>query len=479
MHQQVSSRDLQRLCTVAIGFHERGALEDAAQIYLRIAAAPAAPPSLLFTARHMLGIIRFQQGNHAEALDLVETALREEPGAADVQAVYAHMLQTMGRSREALERFDLALARKPELVQAWIRRGAILSQLNRKDEALASIDKALAINPRLADAWKKRGILLLALKRPADALASVQQALALAPDDPATLRSLGEILCACDRVDEALTIFRRHAQSVYGTSTASAPDASPHKTQHDREQQEFIGADPTRLRIAGGEKLEGPAVSIPNGHESLARTWHTSRPQILVLDDFLTREALAELQLFCLGSTIWRKSYDNGYLGAMPEHGFACPLIGQIAEELRAAYPEIFGTHPLIYFWAFKYGQRHPGIKLHADMAAINVNFWITPDDANLDPERGGMVIWDAAAPADWDFDKYNGDIASNRKFLERARARPTTIPYRANRAVIFDSDLFHETDKINFKDGYANRRINVTLLFGWRENHATRISHA
>ena len=44
------------------------------------------------------------------------------------------------------------------------------------------------------------------------------------------------------------------------------------------------------------------------------------------------------------------------------------------------------------------------------------------------------------------------------------------TVPYRANRAVIFDSDLFHETDVISFKPGYENRRINVTLLFGRRQ---------
>jgi hypothetical protein len=34
---------------------------------------------------------------------------------------------------------------------------------------------------------------------------------------------------------------------------------------------------------------------------------------------------------------------------------------------------------------------------------------------------------------------------------------------------VIFDSDLFHETDAIHFRDGYENRRINVTMLYGRR----------
>jgi Family of unknown function (DUF6445) len=48
-------------------------------------------------------------------------------------------------------------------------------------------------------------------------------------------------------------------------------------------------------------------------------------------------------------------------------------------------------------------------------------------------------------------------------------------VRYRANRAVIFDSDLFHETDRIAFKEGYLNRRINITMLYGKREAAARR----
>jgi hypothetical protein len=34
---------------------------------------------------------------------------------------------------------------------------------------------------------------------------------------------------------------------------------------------------------------------------------------------------------------------------------------------------------------------------------------------------------------------------------------------------VVFNSDLFHETDDSTFKDEYLNRRINITLLYGYR----------
>jgi hypothetical protein len=197
--------------------------------------------------------------------------------------------------------------------------------------------------------------------------------------------------------------------------------------------------------------------------------WLSSRPQIAVVDDLLTPEALAELRRFCLETPSWRDLYPSGYLGAVPLGGFACPLLGQIAEELAAAFPAIFRSHPLKYIWGFKYDSRLGGIGLHGDDAAVNVNFWITPDEANLDPECGGLVVWDIAAPLEWAFDKMNRDNSAMRDFLASHGAKPIRVPHRQNRAVIFDSDLFHETDAIRFKEGYLNRRINITMLYGRR----------
>jgi hypothetical protein len=132
-------------------------------------------------------------------------------------------------------------------------------------------------------------------------------------------------------------------------------------------------------------------------------------------------------------------------------------------------FPTVIEDHGLVNTWGFKYDSTLGGIRIHADQAAVNVNFWITPDEANLNPDSGGMVIWDAAAPADWEIERYNGDDDAVRAFLAEANSKAITVPYRANRAVIFDSDLFHETDRIEFAQGYLNRRINVTMLYGRR----------
>ena len=33
----------------------------------------------------------------------------------------------------------------------------------------------------------------------------------------------------------------------------------------------------------------------------------------------------------------------------------------------------------------------------------------------------------------------------------------------------MFNSDLYHETAPLDFHEGYENRRINVTMLYGRR----------
>ena len=51
------------------------------------------------------------------------------------------------------------------------------------------------------------------------------------------------------------------------------------------------------------------------------------------------------------------------------------------------------------------------------------------------------------------------------------SNANCTNINYKFNRAVLFNSDYFHETDEINFDENYESRRINITYLFGYRFN--------
>ena len=159
----------------------------------------------------------------------------------------------------------------------------------------------------------------------------------------------------------------------------------------------------------------------------------------------------------------------EGYIGAYLRDGLACPLFLQIAEEMRTTFPKIFKNHPLKQLWAFKYDNRFAGIKVHADFAAVNVNFWVTPNAANLNSLSGGLVVYNTEAPLEWDFKTFNSNREKILEHLEDKNDEKSIVPYNENRIVIFNSNLIHETDKFEFKEGYENRRINVTMLFGER----------
>jgi len=194
---------------------------------------------------------------------------------------------------------------------------------------------------------------------------------------------------------------------------------------------------------------------------------------VAVVDNFLSGEALESIRHFSLQSTIWfANRYGYGRLGAFFQEGFNCPLLVQIAQELSAALPRVIGSHRFQQLWGFKYGNVQPQTSAHADFAAVNVNFWITPDSANLDGSSGGLLLYDVEAPLDWDFESYNSKGQKIDAFLQARRAGCTSIPYRSNRAIIFKSNIFHATAPFKFADGYENRRINVTMLYGSRERY-------
>ena len=447
-------------------FLRQGKADDATQVYRR---AVAVKPDF-HEAHNNLGQALLRAGRFDEAKRAFEDAVAAAPAAfAEAHNNLGCLLLRQGRPQEAENAFRRALEARPNYPQAVSNLGAALGQLDRLEEAASFCRQAVAARPDNAEAQSNLGYVLQKQGRLAEAENCFNTALALKPDFLEARQHLGVLLCEDHRPAEGFAVFQELARLKQANVPEPDPSTLPaHKLRHDEEQRTWLGAE--GFHLGDGSRISGAAVNPNNKVSEISAQWRSAQPQIAVIDDLLTKEALERLRRFCLDSTIWRQIYDGGYLGALPEHGFAPPLLAQIAEELRSVYPAIIEDYPLLHFWAFKYDSALHGIKKHADFAAVNVNFWITPDEANLDPDHGGLVVWDAAAPLDWDFARYNAAEDDITSFLTANNAKAMAVPYRANRAVIFDSDLFHETDVISFKPGYENRRINVTLLFGRRQ---------
>ena len=482
-----------------------------------------APATVRAAAEKAFGdaVRHHRAGNHADAFRLVTEAVDLDPTFSEASLELARLLSAVGRADEAERVLRRGLEAAPRHFGLALNLGVLLCQAKRPADGLPWLELARDMRPTAAMGHYNVANAQKALGRLDDAVASYRHAIARDPLSVAAYGNLANCLADLGRVDEAAAAHGRATELRRDPARPPLPGdelatrTSAGKLRHDIEQIEYllargtIGPEYKDVLAAYRSALAALPAAAPGAHivslapsllQPIARTynrlWHKyepaalaggalnpaldrpaieadyarNRPGITHVDGFLRPEALAELRRFCLESTVWFQfKYANGYLGAYWEAGFWCPLLAQVAEDLRRALPGIFGRHTLRKCWAFKYDSRLSGIPMHADFAAVNVNFWVTPDAASLDPNGGGLVVWDKEAPADWDFADYNANETAMKGFLAASGAKPVRIPHRQNRVVIFNSDLFHETDRITFADGYENRRINITLLYGTR----------
>jgi len=396
-------------------------------------------------------------------------------------------LEDASRWKDAAAAYRAALILEPSYAKARNNLGGVLQIMGRMAEALECYEAAVRLDPRLWEPHYNIGIVHKLAGRIERAVRPIQESMrrkrgpgapALASDPTFLKTSKAKLRHDIEQLEYLLArgIVPSGCHDIvssYRAALAALPGDLPAGQLVD-----FPGGLSGRMaevynravHFHDAPELAGPALNPELDRAAIESAYRRQAPGMVHLDGLLTREALAGLRRFCLESTIWFDfQYAAGYLGAYFEDGFACPLLAQIARELPQALPGIFRGESLTQLWGYKYGSDLSGIDMHGDFAAINVNFWITPDEANLAPDSGGLVLWDKQAPDDWDFEAYNKDTARMHEYLQRSGASAITVPHRQNRAVIFNSDLFHKTDVIRFRPGYENRRINITMLYGKR----------
>ncbi len=506
---------------LGLTYLQRGDTNKAAQLISQAIASDPKKPHYHFN----LGLACEKEGKFDDSVTAYRQAVHINPSYVEALNNLGNVYRIQGKLEQAVQAFESVLRIRPKSGEAHNNLGVIYKGKKRINEAIRQYRLALEINPSHAEAHNNLGVALKDEGKLDEAAHAFQQAITCKPTYSNAHYHLGLTLLWKKHLDEALRCFQRsaelthnHGRPVHIQTTTSA------RIKHDLEQmlylqrhdlvQELPGSYIETLQMIRGQiqsqrnhsgvirlsiedrrhlapsfnsiRYHGVANVLSGGtlnpHLDVAAieaNYHAKQPELTFVDQLLNEEALTNLRRFCLEATIWKKDYHNGYLGAFLAEGFACPLLLQIAEELRLRFPGIFKHHRLAQAWAFKYDSELQGLNMHADAAAVNVNFWITPDDANLDPTNGGLVVWDKEAPDEWDFKTYNSDRNNQkiRDFLERYHAKAITVPHRQNRALMFNSNLFHETDTLNFKDEYESRRINVTLLYGYRQQAQTRIS--
>jgi len=472
-----------------------------------------------------------RRGDADTELEACRVWARLEPSPPEPAIALAAALAAAGHAAQAAEAYAALIARHGARADLLIALGALYEEMACGDEAFRAYSRAVALEPENADALIYAGVAARDSGHSTEGEALLERALRVLPDSAHAIFNLGLVRMDRGGLDDAARDFdaaralRRGEpwndevlEQRLASSRCDPRDkdwgCTRFKLEHDIEQLGYLRAagrigpgfdalldeyrrvladpalpdDPYRMvqldparytMLAASYKrpLHVPTIAMPDGPlvsdtldwGDLEARYLDADPNLVAIDGLLTPAALEAVRSWCLEATVWNE-VKTGYLGATMHDGFAHPVLLRIASELRDRMPRVIGERPLQTMWGFKYDSQHRGIGVHADVAAVNVNFWITPDEANLDASNGGLIVHSREAPRDWGFRRFNGGIEEIRHYLETVGSESIRVPYRSNRAILFDSDLFHETDTFRFKPGYENRRVNITMLYGTRD---------
>src|SRR4051794_9862252 len=100
--------------------HRQGKLPEAERAYRAVLAQQ--PDQ--FDALHFLGVLKLQQGDAAEAFQLISKAVERRPDAVDALGHLAAVLLVLQRNQEALAVCDKALAINQSDIETLYNRGA-------------------------------------------------------------------------------------------------------------------------------------------------------------------------------------------------------------------------------------------------------------------------------------------------------------------------------------------------------------------
>jgi tetratricopeptide (TPR) repeat protein len=464
-----------------------------------------------------LAIALQQLGRAGESIQQYKKAIEIEPDTAFLHFNLGVVQEAVEAWEDAAASYQRALELEPENVEILVNLGILFHESGAFEKAIPLYRRASTLSPneptlnhKLALALREQGSLDEAIQLSHDAIADNKA-------NPHSLIELSLALFEKGDTDAAIENFLRPTKILRtpGQGTQSHADTfdvvNRPKIRHDIDQLSYlvkkniISSDfnaliddyrdlEKRLPDSNDHRLSelSPPVSerlassynrlihmadapaLPNGvvnpkldRAAIEADFASHDPGFAYFDNFLTPEAVEALRKFCLESTFWFDVHYNGDVGAGIENGFCSPLVLQIAQEIRTSLPGIFGEHQFSSCWTFKYMEEVSGLSTHADDGAVSVNLWITPNEANLNPDTGGIEFWNKKAPFHYFGKPHEEKMKDAQTLLNEPDAESVYVPYRCNRAMVFHSNVFHNTAPIDFKDGYENKRINMTFIYG------------
>ncbi|QWD83488.1 tetratricopeptide repeat protein [Polynucleobacter sp. MWH-P3-07-1] len=453
-------------------FKRLGRITEAQQIYKKVLALD--PENL--EALNNLGNLLRDIGMIDDALSYLTKAANTHGGNETIYNNIATIYSDIECYEKALKFYDLALAKNPSHILALNGKGNVLRELGKLEKAITYFQTAAAVDPcSLISQSNLAGACIASKKNDDEKIFEAKRAINTYLNNIKKEKSLSMSFFALKHHLGQAKYLELNGIEVPGSK--SFINSAEVLINNFNSDESLIFLDEScyqKMREYFGAYLvyETPKDVIyglnPNNDWKKIEEEYFDSKETVAIDNFLSAEALDALYKFCLISKVWIREYPKCYLGAFGYQGFISRLHLKIARELSECLPRVFQDYLLSHLWAFKYDSKlGAGINVHADPAKVNVNFWLTPDEFNLEKDRGGLIVYSRRANEDWNFDAYNNDQKKIYEYLSEGDQSQINIPYKRNRCVLFNSILFHETDKIDFCDVYEGRRINMTYLFG------------
>ncbi len=518
----MKSKDKNQYLNDALNFHHKGDLDKADELYKTILDLDEDH----FDANHLHGCILSQKSKFKDAIPFLEKAVLINNKNYEASNNLGIAYKNNKEYNKAEKSFHNAILLNKSDYRAYFNQANLCVEIKDYDKAIEYFERAYQCDNNLVDAKKRMGEVFQRLfqktndKRYLDkGINCFDEVLAVNQEDINSLTLRGLTKLWKEDIDGADSDFKKTHKLTYDNTTYLNSDINRIISSkkcletliiHEYEQLTHIDNDIDEIRNPkftkdyyqqlemmckkirlddfnsreipddfmkqimkplynkAPKRYDNCLINKKNNTLEIQNNYRDSNPEICVIDSFLTEEALEDIQKYCRNANIFKHPYEFGYVGAFLSEGMSSKFFLKLSEDMRKTFPEIFQNYKLTQAWIFKYDNKKIGTKVHADQASINVNFWIAPNDANLNPDSGGLVIWDKITPKNSNFNDYNSLKASKEmeQFLSDSGIKEIKIPHRENRCVIFNSKLFHRTDDFNFKKSYANRRVNVTLLF-------------
>ena len=499
---------------LAMKNHQEGKLDVAQEFYNQVLKIDPNHSD----ANNNLGVLLQSSGDVQKAKDCYEKAIEINTNHVNAHNNLGVLFKGLGENQKAKNCYEKAIEINPNYTDARFNLGVIFYTLGSYNKAKDCYKKVIEIDPNYVNAHYNLGAIFKELGETQKAKECIEEVIKLNPNHIKAHSNLSALYTqTLDNFEKSMNSSYKVSKIHHKNSKFINQSVPLFRLKHDVQQAQYlilknykingidkfikIGDEILRREENKEDKnnsnkkillnndeinsllpyskenhiyqtktISGSCINPNKNWLDVEDEYLNSSNQIMYIDDFLSDEALIELREFSLVSKVWYKEYKNKYLGAFSDTGFVSPIHLQIAVDLQQKLPKLFGPHKLGKFWGFKYDSSlGKGINIHADFAIHNLNFWITPDEFNNNKNSGGLKVYDAAAPDHWTFKDYNISESKILNFLKDTNANCTNVPYKFNRAVLFNSAYFHETDEIDFKDKYEGRRINNTYLFGER----------